>query len=184
MEGFDRARDHSVHRLLAARRYSIVLATEAIRGASVLCGGALGALVLSKGPWFEGDPIAQAKGLALGVCLVTTVSSAGTGIWLLTAAGLRLRPMAESLLVGPAACALAGYGSWSVAHSLVRSFDALGSRGGAAVVAAITLVLYGLILVGALQLVPSLRAAYINVAEPGLEGLKRFAQRLHLPVGD
>jgi len=170
--------------LLAARRYSIVLATEAIRGASVLCGGALGALVLSKGPWFEGDPIAQAKGLALGVCLVTTVSSAGTGIWLLTAAGLRLRPMAESLLVGPAACALAGYGSWSVAHSLVRSFDALGSRGGAAVVAAITLVLYGLILVGALQLLPSLRAAYINVAEPGLEGLKRFAQRLHLPVGD
>jgi O-antigen/teichoic acid export membrane protein len=170
--------------LLAARRYSIVLATEAIRGASVLCGGALGALVLSKGPWFEGDPIAEAKGLALGVCLVTTVSSAGTGIWLLTAAGLRLRPMAESLLVGPAACALAGYGSWSVAHSLVRSFDALGSRGGAAVVATITLVLYGLILFGALQLLPSLRAAYVNVAEPGLEGLKRFAQRLHLPVGD
>jgi len=170
--------------LLAARRYSIVLATEAIRGASVLCGGAVGALVLSKGPWLAGDPLADAKGLALGVCLVTTVSSIGTATWLLTAAGLRLRPMAESLLVGPAACALAGYGSWSVAHSLVRSFDSLGSRGGAAVVATITLVLYALILIGALQLLPSLRAAYVNVAEPGLEGLKRFAQRLNLPVGD
>jgi len=170
--------------LLAARRYSIVLATEAIRGASVLCGGAVGALVLSKGPWLAGDPLADAKGLALGVCLVTTVSSIGTGTWLLAAAGLRLRPMAESLLVGPAACALAGYGSWSVAHSLLRSFDSLGSRGGAAVVATITLVLYALILTGALQLLPSLRAAYVNVAEPGLEGLKRFAQRLHLPIGD
>ncbi len=170
--------------LLAARRYSIVLATEAIRAASVLCGGAFGSLVLAKSSWLAADPLAEAKGLALGVCLITTVSSAGTGIWLLAAAGLRLRPMAESLLVGPAACALAGYGSWSVAHSLVRSFDALGSRGGSAVVAAITLLLYALILIGALQLLPSLRSAYINIAEPGLEGLKRFAQRLNLPVGD
>jgi O-antigen/teichoic acid export membrane protein len=170
--------------LLAARRYSIVLVTEAIRGGSVIGGGALGALVLSKSPWLAGDPIAEAKGLALGVCLVTTVSSIGTGTWLLAAAGLRLRPMVESLFVGPAACALAGYGSWSVAHSLVRSFDSLGSRGGAAVVATITLLLYALILIGALQLLPSLRAAYVNVAEPGLDGLKRFAQRLHLPVGD
>ncbi len=170
--------------LLAARRYSIVLVSESIRAASVLCGGALGALVLADAPWFQGDPLAQTKGLALGVCLVTTLSSAGTGIWLLAAAGLRLRPMAESLLVGPAACALAGYGSWSVAQSLVRSFDSLGSRSGAAVVAMITLVLYSLILVGALQLLPSLRVAYVNLAEPGLDGLKRFAQRLHLPVGD
>jgi hypothetical protein len=66
----------------------------------------------------------------------------------------------------------------------VLSFDSLGSRGGAAVVATVTLVLYALILIGTLQLLPSLRAAYVNVAEPGLEGLKRFAQRLHLPVGD
>jgi hypothetical protein len=51
-------------------------------------------------------------------------------------------------------------------------------------VAIVTLVLYSLILIGALQLLPSLRAAYVNLAEPGLEGLKRFAQRLHLPVGD
>ena len=170
--------------LLAARRFAIVLATEAIRGASVLGGGAFGAIVLANGAWLAGDPIADAKGLALGVCLVTTVTSVGTGVWLLSAAGLRLRPMAESLLVGPAACALAGYGAWSVAHSLVLSFDSLGSRGGAAVVAIVTLVLYALILIGALQLLPSLRAAYVNVAEPGLEGLKRFAQRLHLPVGD
>ena len=170
--------------LLAARRFSIVLATEAIRGASVLGGGALGAIVLSKWSWLAGDPQADAKGLALGVCLVTTVSSAGTGVWLLTAAGLRLKPMAESLLVGPAACALAGYGSWSVAHSLVRSFDSMGSRSGALVVAIVTLTLYTLILVGALQLLPSLRAAYVNVAEPGLAGLKRFAQRIHLPTGD
>lgn len=170
--------------LLAVRRYSIVLVTEAIRAVSVLGGGALGSMVLAKSSWVAADPLSEAKGLALGVCLVTTVSSIGTGTWLLAAAGLRLRPMAESLLVGPAACALAGYGSWSVAHSLVRSFDSLGSRGGAAVVATITLVLYALILIGALQLLPSLRAAYVNVAEPGLEGLKRFAQRLHLPVGD
>jgi len=150
----------------------------------VLCGGVLGTLVLANGPWLAGDPLADVKGLALGVCLVTTVSSIGTGIWLLAAAGLRLRPMAESLLVGPAACALAGYGSWSVAYSLMLSFDSLDSRGGAAVVATITLVLYALILIGALQLLPSLRAAYLNVAKPGLEGLKRFAQRLHLPIGD
>lgn len=147
-------------------------------------GGALGALVLSRTAGLAGDPLADAKGLALGVCVVTTVSSIGTGVWLLAAAGLRLRPMAESLLVGPAACALAGYGSWSVAHSLVRSFDSLDGRLGSAVVGAVTIALYGVILVGALQLLPSLRAAYVNVAEPGLEGLKRFAQRLHLPVGD
>jgi O-antigen/teichoic acid export membrane protein len=170
--------------LLAARRYSIVLVSESIRAASVLCGGALGALVLADVPWLQGDPLAETKGLALGVCLVTTISSVGTGVWLLTAAGLRLRPMIQSLLVGPIACTLAGYGSWSIANSLVLSFDSLSSRRGAALVAIIELLIYSLILLGALQLLPPLRAAYINVAEPGLGGLKRFAQRLHLPVGD
>jgi hypothetical protein len=161
-----------------------VLVSESIRAASVLCGGALGALVLADVPWLQGDPLAESKGLALGVCLVTTISSVGTGVWLLTAAGLRLRPMIESLLVGPIACTLAGYGSWSIANSLVLSFDSLSSRRGAALVAIIELLIYSLILLGALQLLPPLRAAYINVAEPGLGGLKRFAQRLHLPVGD
>jgi hypothetical protein len=150
----------------------------------VLGGGLLGVAVLAKGPMLAGDPLADAKGLALGVCLVTTVSSAGTGIWLLTVAGLRLRPMAESLLVGPMACALAGFGSLSVAESLELSFDAFESRVGAVLVAMVTLGIYSIILIGALQLVPSLRAAYINVAEPGLEGLKRVAQRLNLPIGD
>jgi len=45
-------------------------------------------------------------------------------------------------------------------------------------------VLYAIILIGALQLIPPLRAAYVNVAEPGLKGLKRVAQRIHLPFGD
>lgn len=170
--------------LLAARRYSAVLATEGIRGISVLCGGALGAMVIAKSSWLAGDPLADAKGLALGVCLLTTISSIGTGIWLLSAAGLRLRPLTESLLVGPAACVLAGYGSANVASSLLVSFDSLDSRGGAAVIAVITLILYVVILIGALQVLPSLRSAYANLAEPGIAGLKRFAQRINMPIGD
>lgn len=170
--------------LLAARRYTIVLATEAVRGASVLGGAVLGVMAIAKMPLLAADPLADVKGLALGVCLVTTATSIATGVWLMAAAGLRLRPMVESLLLGPMVCVVAGFGSWSVANSLYMSFDSLGSRGGHAVVAITTIVLYAIILIGALQLISPLRAAYVNVAEPGLKGLKRVAQRIHLPIGD
>jgi hypothetical protein len=90
----------------------------------------------------------------------------------------------EALIIGPVICLMAGYGAWSVSESLDRSFPILESRAGSLVNLVATGILYLLMLLCALQLVPALRSAYVNVAEPGLEGLKRFAQRLNLPVGD
>ncbi|MDI9410199.1 MAG: oligosaccharide flippase family protein [Bacteroidia bacterium] len=170
--------------LLAERKFRAVLMAELVRAISVIGGALLGVSMLSGLTSLATEPSAAALGLALGVSTVTTVSSVFTAVWLLHAAGLRTRPLVEALTIGPATCLLAGYGAWSVSQSLGRSFDVLDTRPGAVIIAVVTIVLYALMLLCALQLVPSLRAAYVNVAEPGLDGLKRFAQRLHLPVGD
>lgn len=170
--------------LLAERKYSIVLITEAIRSVSVLAGGVLGATVIAGMPMFRDHPNRDVIGLALGVCLVTSITSVATAIWLLTVSGLKVKPMLESLASGPAVCVLAAIGAWSVADSLQVSFETMSTRGGAAIVAVATGVLYGLMLLAGLQLLPQLRIAYANIAEPGLRGLRRLALRFNLPFGD
>lgn len=170
--------------LLAERKYRAVLVSELVRAASVVSGALFGIFGLASIPLLDGNPSAEAIRLAVGVSSITTLTSVLTAIWLLHAAGLRTRPLLEALTVGPVTCLLAGYGAWSVSESLDRSFPVLDSRFGSLVNLIVTGILYALMLLCALQLVPALRAAYVNVAEPGLAGLKRFAQRLNLPIGD
>ena len=170
--------------LLAERKYRAVLVAELVRAASVVGGALVGTFGLTSLGVIEGNPSDEAVRLAVGVSAITTLTSVLTAVWLLHAAGLRTRPLLEALIIGPVICLMAGYGAWSVSESLDRSFPILESRAGSLVNLVATGILYLLMLLCALQLVPALRSAYVNVAEPGLEGLKRFAQRLHLPVGD
>jgi hypothetical protein len=170
--------------LLAERKYRAVLVAELLRAASVVGGALVGTFGLTSLGVIEGNPSDEAVRLAVGVSAITTLTSVLTAVWLLHAAGLRTRPLLEALIIGPVICLMAGYGAWSVSESLDRSFPILESRAGSLVNLVATGILYLLMLLCALQLVPALRSAYVNVAEPGLEGLKRFAQRLNLPVGD
>lgn len=152
--------------LLADRKYSVVLATEAIRSASVIAGAFLGLLVISRMPVMgEGDQ-ALARGLALGVSSVTTLTSVMTALWLLREAGLRVKQLFEALVAGPLACFLGGYGAYSVGISLERSFDMFDGRIGAAAVGSVTLLIYGIMLLCALQLLPTLHDPYRNLIEP------------------
>lgn len=166
--------------MLAERRYKVVLLTEGVRSVSVIAGAFLGLLVIARlSVLGEGD-LSRARGMAVGVSLVTTVSSIGTALWLLRSAGLRVRSLFEALLSGPLACLLGGIGAYNIGISLERSFELFSGRLGALVVGFIVILVYTMTLLLALQLLPSLHAPYRNISDPVIKMLRRW----NLPSGD
>jgi len=160
--------------MLAERRYMVVLVTEGVRSASVIAGAFLGLLVIARLPVLGVGDLARARGMAIGVSLVTTVSSIGTALWLLRSAGLRVRSLFEALLSGPIVCFLAGFGAYNIGISLERSFELFSGRLGSLGIVSIVILMYALTLLLALQVLPSLHAPYRNILGSAVNLLQRW----------
>jgi O-antigen/teichoic acid export membrane protein len=163
--------------LIADRRYSVVLIAEAVRSVSVAMGAALGIMFVADLEQLWSEPESMATAIAIGVSGCTTLSSFGVALWLLHASGLRLGRVLEGVLSGPLVCILSGYGAQSVGHSLCRSFDVFDGRWGAAAAGSVTVVMYVVSLVLALQLLPALRSPYENLVHAVTELRRRIRPR-------